>query len=368
MSFPNIDTTSATELLNSAIEKAKTVSGGKLTDFSSASPVTAILEASAIAGTAVIQEVNSLANTLETNRIAYFGVERRLGTSALGQIRVTLDAIYADSFRLPAGFRFSQGQTPWETTQDLTIPPYTTSGTTFAIALINGKAQPPDTITYPATSRVATIDWEENPSGGQDAESDSDWRGRILGTLRRRETLLSEDDFEQAIRDYLGDGAIALAVGRLKPDKATYDNGYVGCFGLNADGSVLSQSQKSFIEGELNKRAAMALVTLWDLESFTVNVKVYTAIQSSSSPELIAADVRQKVTDFFSLSNQSLDSPVLNKALERRIQDVPGCVEGIVAVYLNDLPQPVVLPNRWTVPKLGAIAITLTSQGQEFQF
>lgn len=367
MQPPDIYTTTAQQLLQDAINKAISVSGGKLTDFSAASPLTAILEGGALAASTIIQRVNELAATLEKNRISYFGVERELGTAALGKIRINLNGVYAESFFLPSGFRFSNSGIAWETTQDVVIPPYQTTGTAFAIALTVGETTA-NNLTYSLIPRVASIVWEEEPSGGRGAETDDEWIGRIIGSLRRRETLLSESDFEDAIREALGSGSVALAVGRLKPDKATYDNGYVGAFGLNPDGSIMSESQRTQLEAFLNRKAAMALVTLWSVDLFAVNVSAIIGVEATANPDLLAPTIQQKIKDYLRPGVLPLGELILNKAIEKRIQDVPGVLEGIVTVYLNGLAQPCALPNRWTVAKLDKLSLTLVNQGREFKY
>jgi hypothetical protein len=367
MQPPQVDLTTAQQLFDVAKEKAITVSGGKLTDFSPTSPVSAILEANAIAASEVIQRVNELAANLEKNRISYFGVERRLGVAAVGSIKIDLDGVYAESFLLPSGFRFSSSGISWETVEEVAIAPYQTSGTAVAIALTIGEYIE-NIITYSPIPRVASISWAELPTGGQKAETDEEWKNRILGSLRRRDTLLSEDDFEDAVREYLGYGSVALAVGRLKPDKATYGNGYVGVFVLNGDGLPMTQPVRSQLESFLNRKAAMALVTLWDVETFDINVSVVAAIANTANPDLIAPLVQDKVKSYLRPGNLPLGDLILNKALEKRIQEVSGITEGIVSCLLNNLAQPQPLPNAWTVAKLATLEITLINQGREFKY
>ncbi|MBW4666453.1 MAG: baseplate J/gp47 family protein [Cyanomargarita calcarea GSE-NOS-MK-12-04C] len=365
--MPQVDTTTAQQLLDASIQRAIAVSNGKLTDFSPVSPVTAILEAGAIAGSTVITKVNELASTLEANCISYFGVERRLGRVAVGTIKIDLDGVYAEPFLLPSGFRFSNSGMTWETTQEVSIPPYQTSGNAFAIALTIGDFSD-NAITYSPIPRVASITWLEEPSGGQDVETDEEWKARILGSLRRRDTLLSEDDFEDTVQEYLGIGSVALAVGRLKPDKATYGNGYVGVFGLNPDGTIMSEAQRSQLESFLNRKAAMALVTLWNVDTFDINVSAIAGILPTANPDNIAPLVQAKITEYLKPGNLPLGDLILNKAIEKRIQDIPGVAEGIVSVKLNGLAQPQTLPNRWTVGKLGKLELILVNQGREFKY
>ena len=163
--------------------------------------------------------------------------------------------------------------------------------------------------------------------------------------------------------DFLGVGSTALAIGRLKPDKITYQNGYVGVFGLNADGSALSTGQLSALSDELNRKAAMATITVWTIETFTVNVDVVVGIQSGVLPDAIASSIQQNVRDFLFPGKLPADESVYPKALEARIQAIPGVVLGVIDVKLNGFAMPQPMPHLWTVGALGTLKVTVNLNG-----
>lgn len=365
MLSPLINKQTALDLIQSAQSRALEVSQGKLSDFSVASPVTAIFEAIAVMGTQILEYVDTLATSIENNRVAILGISRLEAREAVGTIQVDLDAVYNSPFYLPRGFRVLVDGIAFETIVDLTIAPYVSTGV-VAIAALEGGVQGnlPNTATigYESVEKIASIKLTESTRGGQDEESLEQWKGRIYSAVRRRDTLLSEDDFEQEVKDILGIGSSALALGRLKPDLATYDNGYVAVFGLNPDGSSLNEAQMSQLEEYLNRKAAMANVFVTSMEIFDLNISVIANFESASSADSLALEIRDRIDAYLKPGNLEPGKPILNKAIEFRINQVTGITDGVVAVKLNGLAQPQSLPAIWSVARWAQIAITLTPE------
>lgn len=364
--IPQIDTKTAADILALAQQRAYEVSAGRLSDFSPASPVTAILEAVAVIGTQVLQQVNSLAATLEADRLSLFGLARRGGTQAVGTILVRLDGLYAEPFSLPAGFRLQVAAVQFQTTDDLVIPPYTDSGTVGIVATTAGSfgnlsANSP--VTSQSLRRLATITLTEETKNGRDEESEESFRLRVYALLRRRDTLISLNDFEAEVMDFLGLGSQGLALARLKPDRVTYANGYVGVFGLNSDGSLLTNAQMTQLSELLNRKAAMATITVWSMQTFALNVDCVVGINPATSPDSIADTIYQTLKTFLQPGNVIAGEPVLNKAIEARIQSIVGVTLGVIDVKLNGFAMPVPMPTRWTVAVLGKVAIALILDG-----
>ena len=372
--MPDIDTQTIASLVAAAQDRAQEVSGGKLRNFSPSSPVTAILEGVAVIGETVITKVNGLADTLEANRIAVFGIERRLGAKALGTIEVGLDALYSDAFFLARGFRLTLDGIEFETIADLTIAPYTDAGRVTIVAVEAGSlGNLPQTAiaSYEDVRRVRQISLIEPTQNGDDGESDQEWKDRIYRLLRRRDTLISEDDFEEEVRTFLGVGSTALAIGRLREDRTRYANGYVGVFGLNPDGSPLNTAQIAQLGGYLNSKAAMATISLWSIELFDIRVSVVAGFIAGSNPQALSGEINRVLRAYLKPGNLAPGKSILNKALELRVQQIQGIQEGVVSVEINGLAQPQALPNLWSVANLTALTVALVSsdgQGQQFVY
>lgn len=369
--LPGIDTTTTAQLLLDGQSKASEVSLGLLSDFSVASPLTAILEANAAIASQVIGAINGLAVTLESNRLAIFQMDRQQGSPALGTVQVNLDALYNVPFLLAKGFLISFGGVNFETLGDLLIPPFQQSGTVAIGALDDGKDGnlPQGAIaTYQPVAKIASIALASPTQGGLDEESEAEWKARIYGLLRRRDTLVSVEDFEAEIIDYLGAGSTALAIAKLKPDKLNLANGYVGCFGLNPDGTDLNAAQLADLSSYLSAKAAMATVTLWSLGRFNITISTVAGFSSGSDPAGLAIAVDKAVRDYLAPGKLPPGSIVLNKAIELKVQQVTGIVEGVVSVQLNGLAQPQPLPYPWAIAILSSHHVTLTQSGQQFDY
>lgn len=260
----------------------------------------------------------------------------------------------------------------FQTTDDLTIPSYVASGNVGIVAInagSSGNLPTTATATFSDVQRLASITLIQPTKGGLDEEPLDAWKQRVYATIRRRDTLISESDFQDEVRSFLGVGSVALAIGKLKPDKISYANGYVGVFGLNPDGSVLTDAQISTLQSDLSAKAAMATVTLWSLTIVPINVSVVVGFLPGSSPDSLSAVIQQTVTEYLSPGTLPAGAPILPKALERRIQGIRGITEGVISVELNGLAQPAALPSRWSVGKLGTLAIALiSSSGQQFLY
>lgn len=366
---PLIDKITARELLNKAIETARIASNGNLSNFTSTSPLVAILEAVVVASVALQDKVNNLANTLEMNRITAFGLEKNLGKRAVGTITVILDGLYIQPFFLPKNFSISINGFLFETVTDLTIDSYSSTGNVSIVAVDTGISSNINKntafISHADIPRVSSIVLAENTNGGVDADTDSDWKNKIYSTIRRRNTLLSEDDFEADVIDYLGDGSIVICIGLLKPNKIDYDNGYVSIFGLNSDNSQLNSTQLQELNSYLNSKSAMATISVFSIELFDIQVTVYASYVESSNPETVANNIETVVKNFFLPSNNKLGETILNKSLEFEIQKINEIKKGLISVLLNGLAAPVTLPERWYIGKLTNIHIELNSEDNQ---
>ncbi|NEP14531.1 MAG: hypothetical protein F6K14_30905 [Symploca sp. SIO2C1] len=368
----DIDTTIVNDLVELGQFKANEISNGLLNDFTTASPLTAILEAVAIVAAVAIGEANNVANTLERDRLEALGVTRNSGTKALATAIVTLDALYNSPFFLGSGFRISFGGIEFETIGDLNIAAYQATGEVSIVSLaigVRGNVPVKAIASYSPVAGVASITLREAASGGTEPETEEEWRNRIYGTLRRRDTLISEDDFEAEVIGYLGQGSTALAIGRLKPDYQSYANGYVAVFGLNADGSELNSAQLSELGDYLSRKAAMAAISLDSLNLFDLSISIAANFLPGTDPSGLAAIIEEAIASYLKPGNLKPGEAILNKAIEYEVQQLEGIIQGLVHVKINGLAQPQALPYKWSVAKLVAASITLISaNNQTFEF
>lgn len=371
MDYPPISSQTASSLVQTGQNRAYQVSGGRLSDFSPGSPVTAILEANAAIASQLIAVCNNIAATIENNRLAVFQLDKIQAVPAVGTILVTLDGLYNTPFLLARGFPLTLNGIPFQTVADLTIPAYQATGAIGIAATqggIAGNLPIGAIVSYQTVPKLANITLTAATAGGLDAETDDQWKKRIYGLLRRRDTLISIDDFQAAVVNYLGQGSVGVAIARLKPDKLNYANGYVGVFGLNPDGSQLNTAQLANLGSFLNQKAPMATITLWSLDVFTLNISTVAGFLPGVDPATLAATINTQVKAYLAPGNLPAGAMILNKAIEFIVQQQAGVALGIVTVKINGYAQPQALPTAWTVGTMGTHTIALTQNNQTFTY
>lgn len=368
---PLVDSTNASEMLSLAQTKVREITQGKLSDFSPASPVTAILEAVVLVNQLTQDKVNKLTTELEKNRINSLGISRNEGNEAIGSIKVTLDALYSQTFILPKNFKLNVNSVPFSTVSELVINAFQDSSTVSIICDepgTLGNLPKSATITYTPVNKIASISLIDETNNGSNPDSDTTWQEKIYQTLRRRDTLISTDDFEDEVRNFLGYDSTVIAVGKLKPDRTTYANGYVSVFGINANGTPLNDAQLAQLNSYLNSKAAMATVSVFSMNLINVNTKIIATYESGSAPEAVANQLNQVVKDFFKPGILTPGELILNKSLEYRIQQLSVIKEGLVSVMFNGLAQPLALPNSWSIGVYKNLSVTVNDGNRNFDY
>ncbi|NEO43212.1 MAG: hypothetical protein F6K55_03440 [Moorea sp. SIO4A3] len=372
MTVPRVSNETVEELVRIGVAAAIESSRGRLTDFFPGSPGLALIEGMVRVAERIQANMNAIATTVEQDRLAILGIEKRNANFAVGSVTVTLAGLYLEPFQLPEGFEITIGSVAFETVENLVIPSYTRTGNVAIAAIqpgvlgnINAVVNP--VISYSIPPRVASIALDGSTSGGQDTETNEEWEARIRGEIRRRDILISEDDFEQEVVDELGMGSVAVAVGRLKPDRKSYENGYVSVFALKPRGEALNSTELSNLQSSLSRKASMALINVDNLLTMGLDTKVFAKFNGNAAA--IAGEIFELLSLYLRPGNLLPGEPILHKAIERRIQDITGIQEGVVAVTLNGFEQPQSLPNRWTIALPRKIDIRLADfQGNEFDY
>ena len=368
---PPIDETKAKELLEQLKTKASEISAGKISDFSDGSVVTVLFESMAFLSSILQGEINDILTNLEKNRLAIFGLERREAASSIGTIIVKLNGVYAEPFLLPQNFSLLINNIEFTTISSLTIRPYTDTAEVSIISSVGGSIGnlPRDSeITYPLVPRVASITLLEDTRGGVDSETNEEWNQRIYSLIESRQTLLAERDFDQAVKDYLGQNSIVKTIGRLK-DKDTFENGYVTVFARNEDGSELNTAQLSELQALFNSQIAMATVNISNFEEFEIKIGIFASFTGTVSPDSIHTTILDTVRDY--VRNLEPGQPLMNKAIEYFVQQIEGIVLGAVSVTINGFAQPQALPNQFTIAKFTLFESELINadiQGQSFKY
>ncbi|MEL6463184.1 MAG: hypothetical protein AAFQ91_34065, partial [Cyanobacteria bacterium J06621_15] len=84
-----------------------------------------------------------------------------------------------------------------------------------------------------------------------------------------------------------------------------------------------------------------------------------------ANPGVVSEAIALTIKNYLRPGNLELGRMIFNKAIERRVMNVSGVIDGNVSVTLNGLAQPLALPNAWSVGKLKEFRLVLVNNGVE---
>ena len=260
-----LDPRSEVELVKAAARRVYEASSSTLNDFSSGSPIMALLEGQSFAQAEFLQFANQFPESVLVEWIGPFlGAQRRTGAGA--QVDVTFSIEGRDeAFEIYAGYQLGTdpNKTGGEsikfvTLEQLSIPKGSIEGTVRAIALetgTKGNVQS-NTISRTLTSLagVRSVTNKEAAFGGQNAELLTEVKERFFSLIRRRNPVSSEDWIDW-FSDALGAGTTVSVLPRHS-EKGIYEyetnyirsNPSVAFFVLNPDGTPITPTQRDALE------------------------------------------------------------------------------------------------------------------------
>lgn len=278
--LPNVDLDPRTEaeLVQDAARRVYEASSATLNDFSSGSPIMALLEGQAFAQAEFLQFANQFPEAVLVEWIGPFlGAQRKTGAGSVVEITFEITP-REDQFDIFEGFQVSTNPSltggesiGFVTTERAIIPAGSSTGKARAISLFRGTNTnvPANTITRIGTSLdgVVSVTNEEASAGGQDPELLSEVKERFFSLIRRRNPV-SAEDWQDFFSDALGVGTTTTVLPR-RSEKDTYryggsyennivpgadgryggdyirTNPSVAFFVLNPDGTPITSAQQS---------------------------------------------------------------------------------------------------------------------------
>ena len=261
----DLDPRNETELVAAAAQRVYEASGSTINDFSSGSPVLALLEGQAFAQAELLAFANSFPESVLVEWIGPFlGAQRRTGAGSVVEIEIQISPTLQDFVIFP-GFQVSTdpnltgGQSISFVTSDrLRIPPGEEFGRVRAVSLLRGSTNnvPAGSITS-AVSSLAGVIGVTNPeaaAGGQNPELLQEVKERFFSLIRRRNPV-SAEDWGDFFSDALGTGTgVNVLPRRTEKDIYRYDSDFVesapavSFFVINPDGSPLTTAQRSSLQ------------------------------------------------------------------------------------------------------------------------
>ena len=265
--LPNIelDPRNEGQLVQAAARRVYEASNATLNDFSSGSPIVALLEGQAFAQAEFLQFANQFPESVLVEWIGPFlGAQRRTGTGALVNVTFTIDP-RDDQFDIFPGYQVASDpnltggeSVTFVTTERLVISAGQSQGTVPAISVFRSADAnvAPGTITRSLSSLagVESVTNVEAAAGGQDPELLSEVKERFFSLIRRRNPV-SAEDWTDFFSDALGPGAACSVLPR-RSERGTYkyEENYVtsapavSFFVLNPDGSPITTAQQGALE------------------------------------------------------------------------------------------------------------------------
>lgn len=263
-----LDPRNESELVAAAAQRVYEASGATINDFSSGSPIMALLEGQAFAQAELLAFANSFPEAVLVEWIGPFlGAQRRTGAGSVVDLTFEITPRSQD-FVVFAGFEaatdpnLTNGESiTFVTTELLRIPPNETTGTVQAVAVLKGTRGnvPQNSIVRPVTSLagVLTVFNAEAAVGGQDPELLSEVKERFFTLIRRRNPV-SAEDWVDFFSDALGPGtAVNVLPRRSEKDAFRYSTDFVSgtpsvaFFVLNPDGTPLTSGQRNALQNLL---------------------------------------------------------------------------------------------------------------------
>lgn len=299
-------------ILRAASRRVYEASGGTLNDFSSGSPIRALLEGQVFAQGEFLNWVNTLPEAILIEWIGPFlGAMRSMGTPSETNLAIRITPRNTPFF-IPAGFTFTtsregEEQLEFILIEDLTVP----AGSSIALGKVEcvvvgveGNV-PANTITK-VNSNLSGLISVTNPEparGGTDMESVDEVKERFFRQIRRR-IPVSTDDWKDLVEDVLGPDVICNVVFNRSDryyynQSSTEDLHHFCIFALNSDGSALSSSQYSKLKKALDLSTPVGISgNIYPLNTEYVDVEVEVEYSTSNStPRELATRVKESIQE-----------------------------------------------------------------------
>ncbi|NDC40619.1 MAG: hypothetical protein EBZ77_03570 [Chitinophagia bacterium] len=374
--IPTLDPRTEATLVEYALDRVYTASGGTLNSFAASSPARALIEGQAFAGAELLYYLNQLPEAMALAYLQIAGIQQILGTSAIATLTFTLTAPLTTAYTIPIGYEVStSGNLKFTTDTNLIISAGNISGTVTATAAAIGSTYNVGAYTITRLSQalayLASVTNTEPASGGTDGETVDQTKSRAFAAIRRR-GLISADDYEEETRSLLGPGSIAKAIGNLAADKVSTRAGSVHVFCLNPDGQTLSTAQLGTIQAALQAKSNITIaVYTSSVDVQDITVRVVAKLPSGQNPQTLADDINDKLSAYLKPGNLPLGETILVKELEYLVR-LSG-VETVQSVILglvnqSQLAANLALPYSYSAGNMLDLVVELVDGSSIFSY
>lgn len=350
------------ELLQQCYLRTYNASDGRINDFRDSSVVTALFEGMVFAQANLLWYLNQLPEAVAFEVMRYStGVERSDGTPAKANLYFQLSSPQATPFLIDTAYTIPFKDTYFTLDAPLVIPAgaYEAVGAATC-AKVGAMYNTPSfglVVTNTGLTNLASIYNLDPISGGSDLEPLENTLARMQRIIRQRSTLVSAKQYEDRAVELLGGGR-ALAVPLLAADKLSTATGQVHMFLLGNDGQPPNTPTLSDISSTLTSEGFAASycwaspVAFYDINcEFVITV---TAV-SQQLAQTLYNSLRELYSPLLYPFGQSIS--IQDAIYQLRLADVN--VKQVLSALINGNSLDIGLPERWSLPFLRSVVITL---------
>jgi hypothetical protein len=194
-------------------------------------------------------------------------------------------------------------------------------------------------------------------TGGADLEEMYDYIKRVQVEMRSNETLITLQDYETATKQLAGAASVPKAIGLMDAESMPGKVGNVSVFFCYNDGTLPSEATCSSIRSQLAQRCfAGSYVWVKPLNPVRVQLDV-TAVVAQHS-DALADEIYLAMQEYLTPGNLEIGTTILQSELTfaaRSVQDV----KSVTSMLINMATYNLVMPNKWSFPRLDFMFITL---------
>jgi uncharacterized phage protein gp47/JayE len=257
-----LDGRNLTELVRAIQSRINLESGGSLTDFTPASPLSSITEGQAFAQAELSYYLNNLPEAFSLQWFRQLGVQRIVGSRSVVSVTFTPTPGYQGSIIIPQGTRlFTESNLVFILTENVSIE----SGS-LGVAGIARSERWGSVYNVGAGEinradgrflGLGTVTNDQAASGGRDLETIDQMKTRAFELMARR-NLTTANDFEGELRAIAPDAQVVKVLTyEERFDLVPQDFGGVFIVAGGEDGSPLSEASKSSVTAALKNRVVL---------------------------------------------------------------------------------------------------------------
>lgn len=327
-----LDSRNTAALVRAIQTRINLESGGKLNDFTPASPLSAISEGQALAQSELLYYLNNLPEAFSLQWLRQLGIQRRIGSRAFVDVTFYKAPGYGRVVIVPKGTRlYSNAGLEYELLEEVRMLETQDSFTATCRSRKWGSSYNvgEGEINKIEKAFVGLESLRNNlpASGGSDLESVNAMKKRAFEVLSRR-NLTTSTDFENEITNLIGSTPIIKVL--------TYEERYqlsrmlsgnvVICLG-DENGKALSETILQYIIDSMRNRIVMGTnVSLISPEIVPIDLVLevyYDPAEINGNTDLKSNEILQVLKDYLNPLNLPLGSHLFYQDLLRKIYELP---------------------------------------------